>query len=113
MESLSLFNPEPRNRWTETGALDHYLFAHAFHHLCGTFRWPIGVVRFIKPRESISPVEAQGRLCELGTWNQEFPIPEFVCEAVRQSKEATLKMMARVLQMPEKCSTFLDETVIS
>ena len=43
----------------------------------------------------------------------DFPIPEHVCEAVRRSKEGTLKMMARVLQMPEECRAFLDETIIS
>ena len=35
------------NRWTETGALDHYRFAHAFDHLYGAFHRRMGVVTFI------------------------------------------------------------------
>ena len=42
----------------------------------------------------------------------EFPIPEAVCDAVRQSKEETLKMMARILQMPEECRAFFDDAEI-
>jgi hypothetical protein len=38
---------ELRYRWTETGALDHYRFAHAYDHLFGAFRKPIGVVEII------------------------------------------------------------------
>jgi hypothetical protein len=34
---------ELRYRWTETGALDHYRYAHAFDHLYGTFRRRCGV----------------------------------------------------------------------
>ncbi len=34
-------------RWTETGALDHFRFVHAFDHLYGVFRGTIGVVSFI------------------------------------------------------------------
>lgn len=32
-----------RYRWTETGALDHYRYAHAFDHLYGAFRLSCGV----------------------------------------------------------------------
>ena len=35
---------ELRYRWTETGALDHYRYAHAFDHLYGAFRPSCGVV---------------------------------------------------------------------
>jgi hypothetical protein len=35
---------ELRYRWTETGALDHYRYAHAFDHLYGAFRRSCGVV---------------------------------------------------------------------
>jgi len=35
---------ELKYRWTETGALDHYRFAHAFDHLYGVFRSTIGRV---------------------------------------------------------------------
>ena len=38
---------ELRYRWTETGALDHYRFAHAFDHLDGAFRKFIGVFDLI------------------------------------------------------------------
>jgi hypothetical protein len=38
---------ELRYRWTETGALDHYRFAHAFDHLYGAFRRRMGVVVFV------------------------------------------------------------------
>ena len=38
---------ELRYRWTETGALDHYRFAHAFDHLDGAFRKFIGVFELI------------------------------------------------------------------
>jgi len=31
----------------ETGALDHYRFAHAFDHLYAVFRRTIGVVLFV------------------------------------------------------------------
>ncbi|MBE0567950.1 MAG: hypothetical protein IH621_18495 [Krumholzibacteria bacterium] len=34
-------------RWTETGALDFYRYAHAFDHLYGAFRRRIGVVEYI------------------------------------------------------------------
>ncbi|MBK8015237.1 MAG: hypothetical protein IPK20_00120 [Betaproteobacteria bacterium] len=34
---------ELRYRWTETGALDHYRYAHAFDHLYGAFRRSCGV----------------------------------------------------------------------
>jgi hypothetical protein len=34
-------------RWTETGALDFYRYAHAFDHLYGAFRRSIGVVSYI------------------------------------------------------------------
>ncbi len=54
-------------------------------------------------------VQAENADLEAG----EFPIPESACEAVRQSKESTLKMMVKVLQMPEECRDFLDETIIS
>ena len=33
---------ELRYRWTETGALDHYRYAHAFDHLYGAFGWRFG-----------------------------------------------------------------------
>ncbi len=36
---------ELRYRWTETGALDHYLHAHAFDHLVGH--------NFVAPKVSI------------------------------------------------------------
>ena len=36
-----------RYRWTETGALDHYRYAHAFDHLYGAFRRSLGVVEYI------------------------------------------------------------------
>jgi hypothetical protein len=35
---------ELRYRWTETGALDHYRYAHAFDHLYGAFRRSCGVL---------------------------------------------------------------------
>jgi hypothetical protein len=35
---------ELRYRWTETGALDHYRYAHAFDHLYGVFRRSCGVL---------------------------------------------------------------------
>jgi uncharacterized protein len=54
-------------------------------------------------------VQAENADLETG----EFPIPESVCEAVQQSKEEGLKLMARVLQMPKKCRAFFDETNIS
>lgn len=38
---------ELRYRWTETGALDHYRYAHAFDHLYGGFRRGLGRVIFI------------------------------------------------------------------
>ena len=34
-------------RWTETGALDFYRYAHAFDHLYGAFRRRFGVVGYI------------------------------------------------------------------
>jgi hypothetical protein len=37
-----LTSGELRYRWTETGALDHYRFAHAFDHLYGAFRKRLG-----------------------------------------------------------------------
>jgi len=42
-----LTSGELKYRWTETGALDHYRFAHAFDHLYGAFRRRMGVVTFI------------------------------------------------------------------
>jgi hypothetical protein len=42
-----LTSGELRYRWTETGALDHYRFAHAFDHLYGAFRKTFGVVEYI------------------------------------------------------------------
>jgi len=54
-------------------------------------------------------VQAENADLETG----DFLIPESACKAVRGSKEATLKMMARVLKMPEECRAFLDETIIS
>lgn len=42
-----LTSGELKYRWTETGALDHYRFAHAFDHLYGTYRRTVGVVAFI------------------------------------------------------------------
>ena len=39
-----LTSGELRFRWTETGALDHYRYAHAFDHLYGGFRQSPGVV---------------------------------------------------------------------
>jgi hypothetical protein len=38
---------ELRYRWTETGALDHYRYAHAFDHLYGAYRRTFGVVEII------------------------------------------------------------------
>ncbi len=42
----------------------------------------------------------------------EFPIPESACDAIRRDKEETLKMMARILKMPEECREFLKDTVV-
>jgi len=42
-----LTSGELKYRWTETGALDHYRFAHAFDHLYGAFRRRIGVVTIL------------------------------------------------------------------
>jgi hypothetical protein len=42
-----LASGELRYRWTETGALDHYRFAHAFDHLYGAFRNTFGGVTLI------------------------------------------------------------------
>ncbi len=42
-----LTSGELKYRWTETGALDHYRFAHAFDHLYGAFRRRMGVVAVI------------------------------------------------------------------
>lgn len=44
-----LSSGELRYRWTETGALDHYRYAHAFDHLYGAFRRAcgVGVVDFV------------------------------------------------------------------
>ena len=42
-----LTSGELRYRWTETGALDHYRFAHAFDHLYGAFRRRMGVVAIL------------------------------------------------------------------
>ena len=38
---------ELRYRWTETGALDHYRYAHAFDHLYGAYRKTLGVFTII------------------------------------------------------------------
>lgn len=35
---------ELRYRWTETGALDHYRYAHASYHLYGAFMRACGVL---------------------------------------------------------------------
>jgi uncharacterized protein len=42
----------------------------------------------------------------------EFPIPQEVCDQVRHSKEQTLKMMARLLDLPPERLAWLDDTVI-
>ena len=38
-----IFTGELLYRWTETGALDHHRYAHAFDHLYGAFRRSCGV----------------------------------------------------------------------
>lgn len=39
---------ELRCQWTESGALDHYRYVHAFDHLYGAFRRSCGVgVEFV------------------------------------------------------------------
>jgi uncharacterized protein len=43
---------------------------------------------------------------------EEFPVPEMVCDSVRRSKEQTMKMMARMLEMPSERIAWLDDTVI-
>ena len=47
MSCWTLQSGELRYRWSETGALDHYRFAHAFDHLYGVFRRTVGVVDVI------------------------------------------------------------------
>ena len=42
-----LASGELKYRWTETGALDHYRYAHAFDHLYGVYRRTFGVVEFV------------------------------------------------------------------
>jgi len=42
-----LTSGELKYRWMETGALDHYRFAHAFDHLYGAFRRRLGIVTIL------------------------------------------------------------------
>lgn len=52
--------------------------------------------------------QAEHADCEAG----EFPVPESVCEAVRDNREQVLRMMARILEMPAGRRAFLDETTV-
>lgn len=42
----------------------------------------------------------------------EFPVPEMVCDSVRSSQEKTMRMMARMLEMPAERLAWLDDTVV-
>jgi uncharacterized protein len=42
----------------------------------------------------------------------EFPVPESLCESIRNSREQTMKMMARMLEMPPERLAWLDDTII-
>jgi len=42
-----LTSSDLKYRWTESGALDHYRYAHAFDHLYGAFRRTPGIVVYV------------------------------------------------------------------
>ena len=42
----------------------------------------------------------------------EFPVPESLCESIRRSREQTMQMMARMLEMPPERLAWLDDTII-
>ena len=39
---------ELKYRWTETGALDHYRYAHAYDHLFGAYRRRVGCLVLLR-----------------------------------------------------------------
>jgi len=54
---------------------------------------------------------AQAENVDFETGN--FPVPEAVCRRVRAQKEATLKMMVKVLAMPREARGWLDDIELS